>query len=155
MEKTNKKPTEHDSLVRIGGSDLSGRKGILVGLTKIKGISWSCGNALCKLLKINPTKKINDLEREEIDAIEGFISKPKLPNFLMNRRKDLDSGEDVHLNGADLKLREEFDIKRLKKIKSYRGSRHAANLPSRGQRTKSNFRRHRKKSSAKRVKDKK
>jgi small subunit ribosomal protein S13 len=155
MEKTNKPTTEHDSLVRIGGSDLSGRKGVLVGLTKIKGISWSCGNALCKLLKISPRKKISELDRKEIDEIEEFIVHPKLPKFLMNRRKDLDSGEDMHLNGGDLKLRQEFDIKRLKKIKSYRGARHASNLPSRGQRTKSNFRRHRKKSSAKMVKEKK
>ena len=155
MEKTKKSIAVPDSLIRIGGSDISGKKSILVGLTKIRGISWACGNALCKILKISSTKKIGELEKNEINSIEEFISSPKLPDFLKNRRNDLHSGEDLHLNGGDLKLKEEFDIKRLKKIKSYRGSRHASNLPSRGQRTKSNFRRHRKKSSAKKVKEKK
>mgnify|MGYP003994385531 CR=1 FL=1 len=51
--------------------------------------------------------------------------------------------------GIDLKLRKEFDIKRLKKIKSYKGVRHNYNLPVRGQRTKANFRKNRKKSGAK------
>ena len=60
----------------------------------------------------------------------------------------MESGEDQHVSGADLKLRREFDIKRLKKIRSYRGIRHVANLPVRGQRTKANFRRNRGKSVA-------
>ena len=67
---------------------------------------------------------------------------------MKNRQKDFDNGEDVHLNGADLKLKKEFDIKRLRKIKSYRGIRHGAGLPTRGQRTKGNFRKNRKKSGA-------
>jgi small subunit ribosomal protein S13 len=45
-------------------------------------------------------------------------------------------------------LRKEFDIKRLKKIKAYRGVRHSAHLPVRGQRTKANFRKNRKPSVA-------
>jgi small subunit ribosomal protein S13 len=44
-----------------------------------------------------------------------------------------------------LELQKEFDIKRLKKIKSYRGFRHMSGLPCRGQRTKSNFRKNRRK----------
>ena len=54
---------------------------------------------------------------------------------------DFETGEDKHLIGADLELRKEFDIKRLKKIKTYKGYRHGAKLPLRGQRTKGNFRR--------------
>ncbi len=48
----------------------------------------------------------------------------------------------------DLKLRKEFDLKRMKKIKSYKGVRHIVGLPVRGQRTKANFRRNRKPSVA-------
>jgi len=76
------------------------------------------------------------------------MKSPELPVFLKNRRNDFDSGEDVHMSGVDLKLRTEFDLKRLKKIKSYKGVRHAHNLPVRGQRTKGNFRRNRKPSVA-------
>lgn len=65
----------------------------------------------------------------------------------MNRRKDVESGEEKHLTGTDLDLRKDFDIKKLKKIKSYRGLRHTAGLPTRGQRTKAHFRSNRKKGS--------
>ena len=68
---------------------------------------------------------------------------PKLPTYILNRRMDMDSGEDKHLLGSDLDLQKEFDIKRLKKIKSYKGYRHMSNLPLRGQRTRSNFRKNR------------
>ena len=64
---------------------------------------------------------------------------------MLNRQNDFESGEDKHLTGSNLELRKEFDIKRLKKIKSYKGLRHSSNLPMRGQRTKSNFRRNRRK----------
>ena len=46
----------------------------------------------------------------------------------------------MHLTGADLTLSKELDIKRLKKIKSYRGIRHSIGQPVRGQRTRSHFR---------------
>ena len=80
---------------------------------------------------------------------------PKVPSFLKNRQNDFDGGKDKHLVGADLKLRKEFDIKRLRKIRSYRGIRHAVGLPVRGQRTKSNFRKNRKKSGSIGIKSKK
>ncbi|MBU4308527.1 MAG: 30S ribosomal protein S13 [Nanoarchaeota archaeon] len=73
------------------------------------------------------------------------MKNPKLPEFLFNRLKDFETGENKYLVGSDLELKKEFDIKRLKKIKSYRGIRHAAGLPLRGQRTRSNFRKNRKK----------
>jgi len=63
-----------------------------------------------------------------------------LPGWLLNRRKDYETGEDTHVTTAKLRLSYEFDLKRLKKVKSYRGLRHAWGLPVRGQRTRSNFR---------------
>ena len=73
------------------------------------------------------------------------MKKPELPKYLLNRQNDFETGKEDHLLGANLELKTEFDIKRLRKIKSYRGLRHALNLPLRGQRTKSNFRRNRRK----------
>ena len=57
------------------------------------------------------------------------------------RCEDYETGVDKHLLGTDLDVTQENDIKRLKKIKAYRGIRHIHGQPSRGQRTKSNFRR--------------
>ena len=128
-------------LVRIANTDIHGHKAVVFGLTRIYGVSDSFANALCVLNNIDKTKKIGALEEKEVKDIEATINNPeKLPNWLLNRRNEISSGENEHIHGPQLKLRKEFDIRRLKKIKSYRGMRHAANLPVRGQRTKGHFR---------------
>ena len=137
-EETSQKSEE--KIVRIMQTDIGGNKQIHVGLTKIKGVSWSFSNALCNKLRIDRKRKVASLNENEIKKIENFIKSPDLPSFLLNRRKDFDTGESLHLNTTDLELRNEFDIKRLKKIRSYRGLRHALGQPVRGQRTKSHFR---------------
>lgn len=136
-----------DRIVRIVSNDIEGKMAIYPGLTKIKGVSWTLSNAVCKILKLDKMKKIGALTDEEIAKITDFLKNPTLPKFLKNRRDDFETGEDKHLIGSDLDLRKEFDIKRLKKIKSYRGLRHVSGLPMRGQRTKANFRRFRSKGS--------
>jgi small subunit ribosomal protein S13 len=148
MEKQNTETIQkEDRLVRILSKDIEGKMATYVGLTKIKGVSWGLSNATCKVLKIDHKKKIGALSKEEIDKISDFLKNPQLPDYLLNRRNDLESGEDKHLIGTNLELQKEFDIKRLKKIKSYRGVRHTLGQPSRGQRTRSNFRTNRKKGS--------
>ncbi|MEM4325865.1 MAG: 30S ribosomal protein S13 [Candidatus Pacearchaeota archaeon] len=129
-----------DKIVRILSEDIEGRMSVYAGLTKIKGVSWAISNAICKKLGINKNKKIGSLSNEEIKKISEFIQDLKLPHFLYNRRFDLETGKDIHLIGSTLELQKDFDIKKLKKIKSYKGIRHAAGLPVRGQRTKSHFR---------------
>ena len=136
-----------ERIIRILSEDIEGRMTLYSGLAKIKGISWSFSNAICKKLKMDKRRKIGSLKDEEIKVIINFIKNPDVPEHVLNRRKDFDTGENMHLTGTDLELRKEFDIKRLKKIKSYRGIRHSAGLPLRGQRTRSNFRRNRAKGS--------
>jgi small subunit ribosomal protein S13 len=150
-EKVKKRPVEDKDevkLIRILGKDLRGNMKIFSGLTKIQGISWTFANAICKAIDLDKNKKVQELDEKEIKVLEEFMKSPDLPGFLKNRQKDFDEGEDKHIVGADLKLRKDFDVKRLRKIRSYRGGRHAAGLPVRGQRTKSNFRRNRSKSGA-------
>jgi small subunit ribosomal protein S13 len=127
-------------LIRIMSTDIPGDKKVLAGLTKIKGISWAFSNAICKVLKIDKDKKVRELSKDEIAKISEFAKNPKLPKYLLNRRKDLETGEDRHLVGSDLQLRKEFDIKRLKKMRCFRGIRHSTGQPVRGQRTKAHFR---------------
>ncbi len=128
------------SLIRILATDIPGKMFVYAGLTKIKGVSWSFSNAICKILKISRNKKIADLSEQEIKNITDLIKNPSIPEHLLNRRKDLETGENLHLTGSNLELRKEFDIKRLKKIRSYKGFRHATGRPVRGQRTRGNFR---------------
>lgn len=135
-----------EKLIRILSKDIEGGLKVYVGLTKIKGISWSLANAICKSLNIDKSRKIGSLNKEEIEKINEFIKKPKMPIYLFNRKSDFETGENKHLVGTNLELQKELDIGRLKKIKSYKGFRHAVGLPLRGQRTKSHFRRNKKKS---------
>ncbi|MDH3353190.1 MAG: 30S ribosomal protein S13 [Nanoarchaeota archaeon] len=147
-KKYQRKEEEDITLVRVLGKDIRGDTKIGTALTKINGISWTLSNAICKILKLDKKQRIQDFGKEGLAQIEEFIKNPKIPSFLKNRQKDFDDGEDKHISGVDLKLRKEFDIKRMRKIKSYKGIRHAVNLPVRGQRTKANFRRNRKQSVA-------
>jgi small subunit ribosomal protein S13 len=143
-----------ERMVRILSKDIEGKMGIYAGLTKIKGVSWGLSNLVCKKLKIDKKKKIGSLTEKEIEMISEFIKKPQMPKYMMNRQNDFETGENEHLTGTDLDLKKEFDIKRLKKIKSYKGYRHTMGQPVRGQRTKSHFRTNRKKSSGVKVKKK-
>ncbi|MEK6875385.1 MAG: 30S ribosomal protein S13 [Nanoarchaeota archaeon] len=137
---------QEERIVRILSKDIEGRMRIYPGLTKIKGISWSMANAICISLKLDKNRKIGSLTEQEIHKINDFVKNPKLPIFLVNRKFDPETGKDRHLIGSDLDLRHEFDIKKLKKIKSYRGLRHTLGQPVRGQRTKAHFRKNRRKS---------
>ena len=143
-----RKKEEEVTLVRILGKDIRGDIKIKSALTKIDGSSWAISNAVCKILELDQDKMIQEFSKDELSRIEDFMKTPKLPVFLKNRRNDLDSGDDLHISGVDLKFRKEFDLKRMKKIKSYKGVRHNVGLPVRGQRTKANFRRNRKPSVA-------
>ena len=133
--KTDEKKYE-EKLIRVLSKDIEGGLNLYVGLTKIKGISWSLANAICRSLNLDKSRKIGSLSKEEIEKINDFLKNPKMPVYLLNRKVDIDTGEDKHLIGSDLELQKELDIGRLKKIRSYRGYRHATGLPVRGQRTK-------------------
>ncbi len=139
-EKPKKEEIAYESLVRIFGYDIPGSKNIYTGLTRIKGISWTLSRAICVGLAIPISKKISELTKPEIAQIESFLEKLPVPDYLKNRRNDLETGETKHLLGTDLEITKDFDIKRLRKMKSYRGLRHGLGQPVRGQRTRSHFR---------------
>lgn len=134
---------ETRQMVRLIDSDIPGQKTIFMAVQFVKGISFSMAAAICTLLKLERTKRIGDMTEEEIKKVEDVIKNPLnygIPGWMINRRKDYETGNDVHLITADLKYSMEEDIKRLKKIKAYRGIRHSMGQPTRGQRTKGHFR---------------
>ena len=128
-------------LIRIANTDIPGKKQVYFGLTNIYGVSYSFSNAICQTLNLDKRRRIGSLNEKEVKDVEATISdQEKIPGWLRNRRKDNETGVDVHAIGSQLRLSHEFDIRRLKKIKSYRGIRHALGLPVRGQSTKAHFR---------------
>lgn len=135
---------EFRHIVRIANTDLNGDKQIMYAMRKIKGVNVMYANAILSIAGVEKDKKAGELSDPEINQINEVLKDPKkhnIPEWLLNRRKDYETGEDTHILGADLEVEKDNDIKRMKKIKSYKGLRHQWNLPVRGQKTKSNFRR--------------
>ena len=126
--------------IRILNTDIPSNRKIYQGLTKIKGISNSFSNAVCLKLNMDKNKLIQDLSKEEITKIEQTVKSPDFKPWLLNNQRDYETDEDKHISTTDLKFKIDSNKKKLMKIKSYRGLRHSAGLPVRGQRTKGHFR---------------
>lgn len=136
--------------VRIAQTDLDGNKPIGYSMLKIKGLGMMMANSVCKVVKLNKNKKTGILSNDEVKKIEEVLLDPlkfKIPIWMFNRRRDVETGEDKHVLTSNLTFIQENDTKVMKKIRSYRGMRHAHGLTVRGQRTKSNFRRNKGKGS--------
>ncbi|MBS3077822.1 30S ribosomal protein S13 [Candidatus Pacearchaeota archaeon] len=129
-----------EMLIRISGYDIPGSKKLLAGLTRIKGVGWAISNAACLKLGFSRDKKIAELSKDEIKKIEEFLKNPSVHDYMKNRQKDEETGETHHFVGTDLEMRKDFDIRKMKKIRSYKGIRHTSGQPVRGQRTRSHFR---------------
>lgn len=129
-------------LVRVASTDLDGNKALSYALCKITGVSLMFANAICRIAGLDPNQKTGYMSDEDAEKLTATMKDTsKFPKWLLNRNNDPESGNDMHLIASDLVFTQENDIKRLKMIKSYRGLRHQWQLPVRGQRTKSNFRR--------------
>jgi small subunit ribosomal protein S13 len=130
---------EYRHILRIIDADVEGTLKTSYALTKIKGISLNLANVVLKKAGVNPNKRAGFLTDAETERIEGIIKEPLkygLPSWMLNRRKDSETGKDMHLISADLVLRNKMDIEQMKVMKSWRGYRHAYGLKVRGQRTK-------------------
>jgi len=111
---------------------------MLIGLRQIKGIGYMFANAMLQVLKINPHQKVGNLSAEQISSIEKIIENPKNANFpiwFLNRRQDMQTGEDMHLVTSDIAFNIRNDVEREKALFSWRGYRHMYGLKVRGQRT--------------------
>ena len=108
-------------MARIGGVDLPNEKRVEIGLTYIYGIGKVTSNKVLEATGINPDTRVKDLTEEQIGKIREYMDKNLTTEGELRRV--------VNMN-----------IKALQEIKSYRGLRHKAKLPVRGQKTKSNAR---------------
>jgi small subunit ribosomal protein S13 len=108
-------------MARIAGVDLPRNKHVNIALTYIYGIGNSRSTRLLSTAKVEPMKKVQDLNEDEVNRI----------------RQAIEAEGDVE---GDLRKDISMHIKRLIEIGSYRGSRHRKNLPVRGQRTHTNAR---------------
>ena len=106
--------------MRIGGINIPDQKHLVFALTAIYGIGRSRAAAILLQANIDPMKRGREMTLEEENVVRKIIEGFKVE--------------------GDLRREVAGNIKRLKDIKSYRGSRHTRRLPSRGQRTKTKSR---------------
>jgi len=121
-------------------SQVDGNAKVEHGLTQIRGIGIRFAQAIIRVAKVDPNIRIGALPEKDLNRIEEIIINPienGVPNWMVNRPKDLRTGEDLHIIGNKLEITIKRDIDRMKKIKSYKGVRHHLKLKVRGQRTKS------------------
>jgi small subunit ribosomal protein S13 len=108
-------------MARISGVTIPDQKQVWIALTYVHGIGEKSSYDILATAKVEPTTRVKSLTDDEIGRIQEVIN---------NQYK---------VEG-DLQREVSTNIKRLKEIKAYRGMRHSMNLPSRGQRTKTNAR---------------
>ncbi len=106
---------------RISGVTIPAEKQIWVSLTYVYGIGPKTADTILAAAKVERTVRTKDLTDAEIARIQDYIN-------------------EHHTVEGELQRVVAGNIKRLKDIGSYRGLRHKSNLPSRGQRTKTNAR---------------
>lgn len=108
-------------MARISGVDLPNDKRVEIGLTYIYGIGRTTATQIIEATGINPDTRCRDLSEEDVKKLSDYIT------------------NNLNVEG-DLRRDIAFDIKRLKEIGCYRGSRHIKGLPVRGQTSKNNAR---------------
>jgi len=108
-------------MARVGGINLPNEKRVEIALTYLYGIGLPLSQKILKELKISPDIRVKDVSETDLESIRQYI------------------GKSYKVEG-DLRTEVSQNIKRLREIGSYRGSRHAKGLPVRGQQTKTNAR---------------
>ena len=129
-------------MLRMADTDIDGLKTLRTALTAVRGVGDRTAANICKITGFDTGMKAGHLDATQQEplrlAIENYAQ--NVPLWMLNRQRDLESGDELHLSGQDLKLTHEDDISRLREIKCYRGIRHAGGHKVRGQRGRSNGR---------------
>uniref|UniRef100_T1IY86 Small ribosomal subunit protein uS13 n=1 Tax=Strigamia maritima TaxID=126957 RepID=T1IY86_STRMM len=137
-------PEKFQHILRVMNTNIDGRRKVMFALTAIKGCGRRYSNIVCRKADINLNKRAGELTEEEVEKLVTIMSNPrqyKIPDWFLNRQKDVKDGKynQVMANTLENKLRE--DLERLKKIRAHRGLRHFWGLRVRGQHTKTTGRR--------------
>lgn len=130
---------EYRYLVRVAGTDLDGSKKLAYALTGIRGVGIRLAESIIRVVGLDPNIRMGFVSDQDVRKIEEVLANPVeygIPKWMVNRQKDVSSGEYLHLTGSDLTLAIKTDIDDMRKMKSYRGIRHALGLKVRGQHTK-------------------
>ncbi|RLF79619.1 30S ribosomal protein S13 [Thermococci archaeon] len=129
---------EYRAIIRIAGTDCDGSRRIDHGLRTIKGVGLNMARAVVKAAGLPLNMRLGYLTDEEVEKIEKILENPiqyGIPEWMLNRQRDPEMGISRHIIGSDWDITVRFDIEKMKRIKSWKGVRHALGLKVRGQRT--------------------
>ncbi len=135
---------EFQHIVRILGNDIPGEKNLLTGLTQIRGVGYMFARAILEDLNVASNNNIGDLTEDQVKLIEKILQNPTesgFPQWFLNRRRDVETGNDLHLITSDIEFTVRNDVERERITGSWRGYRHMFGLKVRGQRTRCTGRR--------------
>ncbi|KAK6046380.1 ribosomal protein S13p/S18e [Cooperia oncophora] len=132
-------PEKFQHIHRVMNTNIDGNRKVPYALTAIKGVGRRFAFLCCRKADVDVTKRAGELTEDDFEKIVTIMQNPaqyKIPNWFLNRQKDIKDGKYSQLlsTGVDNKLRE--DLERLKKIRLHRGLRHYWGLRVRGQHTK-------------------
>jgi small subunit ribosomal protein S13 len=134
---------EFNYIVRLHGSNLDGTKLLPYALCDLKGVGIRIARTIIKNLGLDPDLRLGALSEADVRRLEDILGDPAsrgLPNWMLNRRKDPQTGRDIHLLASDLTLSQKEDINLMRETRSWKGERHSQGLKVRGQRTKTTAR---------------
>ena len=135
---------EFKHLIRISNTDLPGTLQSRNALARIIGLSHRTASAILRAVNVDEFRLLGYITDAERERIEDAIFDPAaagIPEWMMNRQKDPETGENKMLIGSELIFQHKTDVDRLIRKRSWRGLRHSRNLRVRGQRTKATGRR--------------
>merc|ERR1719309_1396299 len=132
-------PEKFQHILRVLNTNIDGRQKAMFAVTAIKGVGRRFSNIVLKKADVDMNKRAGEITEDEIERIVTILQNPrqyKIPDWFLNRQKDIKDGKysQILANNLESKLRE--DLERLKKIRAHRGLRHYWGLRVRGQHTK-------------------
>ena len=130
---------EFNYIVRLHGTNIDGTKMVPYALTEVKGVGIRLARSIVKQLGLDATERLGSLSDADVKKLETAIDDPAsigLPTWMLNRRKDPMTGDDLHVLSSDLDLMNKDDVDLMRETRSWKGERHARGLKVRGQRTK-------------------
>jgi small subunit ribosomal protein S13 len=130
--------SEFKHIVRIGGRDLKGEKKLASSLADLKGVGLNLAYTIINALKLDAKTRLGFLTDQQISEIGDALQDPSkigITQWAFNRRKDVETGSNLHFISADLDYAIKSDLEREKNTGSWRGVRHSLGLKVRGQRT--------------------
>ncbi len=129
-------------IIRFAETNIDSSRSVTDAIRSVTGIGHMLAHAIVAKAGVSGRtfSSLSEAEAGKLEDIVLHLDKHGFPSWMLNRRRDFQTGETRHMVASQLDFMKRQDINELKKMRCYRGVRHSAGLPVRGQRTRSSFR---------------